>query len=182
MQTKRGRKKTTDDATGTTVGGIRAATGIPCRRSSRVVEPAEEDKTRAHRRDIYTFFGCWTHRLFQIVESSFVKRTRAREISISIVPAGRHRSTQSRDDSPALRRSSRHVSFYVRVFLRGCLKNPRQHASSSCERTTKRRWRLATVDEYALVVDAWDNDAGIVVRECGRPDRTRSNRTNRSNR
>jgi len=76
LQTKRGRKKTTDDATGTTVGGIRAATGIPRRRSSRASRRRQDART--HRRDIYTFLGCWTHRLFQIVESSFVKRTRAR--------------------------------------------------------------------------------------------------------
>ena len=154
---------------------------IPCRRSR---ASRRRQDARTHRRDIYTFLGCWTHhRLFQIVESSFVKRTRARERDFDFNRSG---GTPSFD--AVARRFSRGVTViaprhvYVRVFLRGCLKNPRQHASSSCARTTKRRWRLATVDEYALVVDAWDNDAGVVVRECGRPDRTRSNRTNGTNR
>jgi len=103
LQTKRGRKKTTDDATGTTVGGIRAATGIYL--AEEVVEPAEEDKTRARTDEIFTLF--WGAGLIIGCSKSPNRRSsnaraRAREISISIVPAGRHRSTQSRDDSPAV--------------------------------------------------------------------------------
>jgi len=148
-----------------------------------VVEPAEEDKTRARTDEIFTLF--WGAGLIGCSKSSNRRssnaRARARDFDFN-----RSGGTPSFD--AVARRFSRGVTViaprhvYVRVFLRGCLKNPRQHASSSCARTTKRRWRLATVDEYALVVDAWNNDAGIVVRACGRPDRTRSNRTNRSNR
>ena len=82
--------------------------------------------------------------------------------------AEHHRSSHSRDDSLAARGSSRRVTFKHTRFPTRLLKHPRQHASSSRALTTKRRWRLATVDKYALVVDTRDTDAIVRGRDCGR--------------